>query len=140
MQRLLDVSQTALDLLDNPDEVINVKPSTRRTRNDRHATRSQAERLNNLPRHSNFFLRLRSKRDTNRVANSFVQQNPETDRRFHRSTERSSGFRDAKMKRVIALPSQQSIRRDCPMHVRSFQRNDNVSEIEILEDLNMPQC
>src|SRR6185369_10994338 len=40
VQRLFNVSQPALNLLNNPDEVIDIKPPTRRTSNNRHATRS----------------------------------------------------------------------------------------------------
>src|SRR6185369_14154553 len=39
VQRLLDMSQPALDLFNNPDEVINIQAPTGRTRNHRHATR-----------------------------------------------------------------------------------------------------
>jgi len=43
------------------------------------------------------------------------------------------------MKRIVALLSQQSIRRNRAVHVRSFQRDNDVSEVEIFEDLNVPQ-
>src|SRR5215213_4782393 len=87
VQRLFDVSQPALDLFNNPDEVINVEPPTRRTGNNRHTTCSQSERLHDLPRYPNLFLWLRSQRDTDGVANPFVQKDAESDRRFHSATE-----------------------------------------------------
>src|SRR6185369_5543691 len=139
VQRLLDMSKPALDLFNNPDEVIDIKPPTSRTSQHRHATRSQSKRLHDLPRYTNLFLWFRSERDANRVTNSFMQQNSEPDRRFHSAAERSPCFRDAKMKRIVDLFGKQSISSDCAMHVRSFQRDDDVGEVEIFEDLNVPQ-
>src|SRR5678809_1107441 len=40
VQRLFNVSQPALYLLNNPDEVIDIEPPTGRTSDNRHATRS----------------------------------------------------------------------------------------------------
>ena len=39
------------------------------------------------------------------------------------------------MERVIDLLREESIRCDCPVNVGRFQRNDDVSEIEIFENL-----
>ena len=75
----LDVSQAALDLSDDTYEVINIQPAARRTCDDRDAARAQAERLHDLPRDANFFLRFSRERDPNRVADALMEQNTEPD-------------------------------------------------------------
>ncbi len=103
MKWLFDVSQPPFDLRYDTDKVIDIEPATRRTRNDRNSTRPQTEGLHNLPRHSHFFLRFSGKRNANRVANTFVKQDPESDRRLYGSTERSACFGNAEMKRIVDL-------------------------------------
>src|SRR5215208_6948079 len=97
------MGQPAFDLSHDTDKVINVETSTSRTSNHSNATRSQTQRLHNLPGHSNLFLRLRSKRDSDRVANAFIEQNAQSDGRFHSATKRSACFGDAEVKRIINL-------------------------------------
>src|SRR2546423_15614957 len=68
-----------------------------------------------------------------------MKQNPEPDRRLHRPAERRARFSHAEMKRIIDLFREQTISRHGTMHVRRFERNDDVSEIEFFEDLNVAQ-
>src|ERR1051326_4534795 len=109
MKRLFDMSQTTFDFSHDTDEVIDIKPPTGRTRNHRHSTRPQSKRLHNLPRHSHFFLRFSRKRNANRVADSFVKQDAEPDRRLYSPTNRRPRLSDAEVKWIINLLRQQSI-------------------------------
>src|SRR6185369_6176435 len=86
-----------------------------------------------------FFLRFSSKRNSDRVADSFVKQNSKSDGRLDSAAERGAGFSHAEMKRIINFLGQQPISRDGAVHVRSFQRNDDVSEVEVFKNLNMTQ-
>ena len=104
MQGFFDMREAPLNFSYDFDEVIHVEATAGRTRHHRDATRAQAERLHNLPRHANFFLMLRRERNTNRVADAFVQKNAKPDRRFDRAGECRAGFSHAEMKRDIRSP------------------------------------
>src|SRR6185295_1748339 len=103
MQRLFNVGQAPLDLGNDLDEVVHVKTAASRTRNHGDAARAQAQRLNNLPGNTHFFLRLGGKRNTNRVANAFVQQNAESDGRLDSSAKGRAGFGYAEVKWIVDL-------------------------------------
>ena len=92
------------------DEVIDVEPATSRTSDDSHAARSQSQDLT-ISRDSHFFLRFRSERNPDRVADSFVQQNAKTDGRLNSAAERRARFRHAEMKRIVDLEPATDTRR-----------------------------
>src|ERR1041384_2903544 len=139
MQRLFNVRQAPLDFGDDLDEVIYIETSACGTCNDGDAARAQAERLHYLPSDPNFFLRFSRERNSNRIADAFVQKDTESDRGFNCAYKRRSCFSHAQMKWIIDFLSEQTIGGNCAMHVGRFQRDDDVGEVEVLENLNMAQ-
>src|SRR5436190_14596867 len=103
MKRLFDVSQAPFDFSDDLDKVIYVEPAARRTRNHGNATRTQAERLHNLPGDPNLFVRFSRQRNTNSVADSFMQKNAQSDGRLDRAGERRACFGHTEVKWIINL-------------------------------------
>src|ERR1700730_15601445 len=139
MQRFLNVSETPFDLRYDADEVIDIEAPTCRASNYGHAARAQAERLNNFPGNAHFFLRLGGERDADCVPNAFVQKNAKADRGLNCSAERSPCLCTTAMEWIINFLSKQAISGNGALHVRSFKRNDDIGEVQVLENPNVPQ-
>src|SRR5437016_374482 len=84
-------------------------------------------------------MRLCRERNANRVADAFVQENAQTDGRLDRSTKRGASFGHAKMERIINLLGEQTISCNSALHIRGFERDDSVCEIEVFENLYVAQ-
>src|SRR4051794_38980622 len=97
MQRFFHVREPPFDLGHNLDEVIYIESSAGWTSDYRHPARAQTERLHDLPGDANFFLRVGSQRNTNGVANAFVQKNSETYRRLYCADKGCAGFGHAEV-------------------------------------------
>ena len=64
------MSQSALNLFDNTDKIIDVEPAARGTCNYGHTARAQSERLNNFPGDAHLLNGVRGERDPHRVADA----------------------------------------------------------------------
>src|SRR2546430_2235263 len=103
MKRFFDVCQASLDLSDDLGKIVDVEAAASRTCNDGHAARTQAERFYDFPGNAYFFLRFCRQRDTNRVANAFMQKDSEADRGFDCARESGPGLRHAQVKWIVNL-------------------------------------
>src|SRR5207249_700244 len=113
----LDVSQTSFDLCDNLDEVVDIETAAGRASNNGHPARAQRQRFKNLPGHTHLLLWLCRKRYANRVADTFMKQDPETNGRLDCSGERRASLGHTEMEWIIDLLSEQTISCDSAMHV-----------------------
>jgi hypothetical protein len=74
-------------------------------------------------------VRLGRERDADRVADAFVQEDAEADGRFDRAAEGRPRLRHAEVERVVAHLREQPVGRDRAVHVRGFERDDDVLKV-----------
>src|SRR5947208_7295154 len=120
MQGLLAGREALSNLSYDADKVINIEAATRRTGNNGDAASAQTERFHNLPGDAHFFLRFRRKRNANRVADAFVQQDAKSNRGFDSASKGGARFGDAEMKWIVDLLRQQAIRGHRALNVGSL--------------------
>src|SRR5574338_353567 len=133
MQRFLNVSEAPLNFSDDLNEIIDIEPPARWTRDDRHTAFSEFERFEYFPANANLLVGLGRKADPYGITDAFVKKDTKADRGFDRAAEGRTCFGYTEVQRIIDLLGHQAVSCHHTIHIRCLERNDRVAESEVLK-------
>ena len=138
IHRRAHVFETILQLVHGGDH-IEVLPRATRTGHEIDAIAAQLEALEDVETDLDLFDRVRRQRHSDGVADAFIKQHAQPDRRLHGAAAQAAGLGDTQMQRLLDLPGQPAIGVHRHKDFRGFHRDLEVRVVVPVENIHVTQ-